>query len=297
MSRSKGFTLIEISIVLVIIGLIVGGVLVGKDLIEAATIRSQISQIEKYQTAVNVFKSKYNCIPGDCVNAANFGFAARGSEITQGNGDGNIEGAWSGGGTRRMILDSGEGGLFWRDLSDAGLISEKFNTSPCCSALPSPVNEGTTPSLRDLTPPAKLGRGNYVYIYSHIDSVCCGVMFNRGVNYFGLSAIGPLSAGAPTDTPTLAIRPIEALNIDTKIDDGLPQSGAIQAKFLGTNTIRWAHGNANTGVYGTTDTTATSASATTCYDNGNIGSATQKYSTSINGGTGLNCGLQIRAGF
>jgi prepilin-type N-terminal cleavage/methylation domain-containing protein len=44
---SAGFTLIEISIVLVIIGLIVGGVLVGHDLIRAAGVRATISQVEK----------------------------------------------------------------------------------------------------------------------------------------------------------------------------------------------------------------------------------------------------------
>ena len=61
----SGFTLIELSIVLVIIGLIVGGVLVGQDLIRAAYIRAQISQIEKFNTAVNTFYGKYQALPGD----------------------------------------------------------------------------------------------------------------------------------------------------------------------------------------------------------------------------------------
>jgi prepilin-type N-terminal cleavage/methylation domain-containing protein len=55
-----GFTLIELAIVLVIIGLIVGGILVGQDLINAAAVRAQVSQIEKYQTAVHTFQTKYN---------------------------------------------------------------------------------------------------------------------------------------------------------------------------------------------------------------------------------------------
>ena len=55
----SGFTLIELSILLVIVGLIVGGVLVGRDLIPAAGIRAQISQIEKYQSAVNAFRREY----------------------------------------------------------------------------------------------------------------------------------------------------------------------------------------------------------------------------------------------
>lgn len=50
---SAGFTLVELSIVLVIIGLVVDGVLVGQDLFCAAAVRATISQIEKYNTAAN----------------------------------------------------------------------------------------------------------------------------------------------------------------------------------------------------------------------------------------------------
>ena len=63
--KNKGFTLIELSIVLVIIGLIVGGVLVGQDLIKAAEIRATVSQVEGYNSAVNTFRLKYNGLPGD----------------------------------------------------------------------------------------------------------------------------------------------------------------------------------------------------------------------------------------
>ena len=71
-SNKNGFTLIELSIVLVIIGLVVGGVLVGADLIKAAKIRSAVSDLDKITAAVNTFKLKYNCIPGDCASATGF---------------------------------------------------------------------------------------------------------------------------------------------------------------------------------------------------------------------------------
>src|SRR5688572_21710023 len=70
--KTRGFTLIELSIVLVIIGLLVGGVLVGRDLIKAAEIQKVISQAEQYKTVFYTFKNKYNCIPGDCRNATTF---------------------------------------------------------------------------------------------------------------------------------------------------------------------------------------------------------------------------------
>ena len=55
-SSQRGFTLVEMSIVLVIIALLVAGVLVGQDMINAAAVRSQIAQIEKYNSAVNTFQ-------------------------------------------------------------------------------------------------------------------------------------------------------------------------------------------------------------------------------------------------
>ena len=90
-----GFTLIELSIVLVIIGLIVGGVIVGQALIKASEVRAQVSQIEQINSSVNTFKLKYNCLPGDCASAtAFFNATTQPEEVTNGNGDGIICGAW-----------------------------------------------------------------------------------------------------------------------------------------------------------------------------------------------------------
>ena len=82
----SAFTLIELSIALTFIGLIVGGVLVGQDLIKAAQIRAQVTQFEKWNQAVNTFRGKYNCLPGDCPNATTFFPTLSGSYT---NGDGN----------------------------------------------------------------------------------------------------------------------------------------------------------------------------------------------------------------
>jgi len=71
-SYRAGFTLLELSIVLVIIGLIIGAILVGKDLIKAAELRAFVSQIEKYNTAFATFKLKYDCVAGDCANTTDY---------------------------------------------------------------------------------------------------------------------------------------------------------------------------------------------------------------------------------
>lgn len=77
--KSCGFTLVELSIVLVIIGLLIGGILVGRDLIKTAELRAYVSQLEKYSTAVNAFKLKYNCLPGDCASANSYGLGSNGN--------------------------------------------------------------------------------------------------------------------------------------------------------------------------------------------------------------------------
>jgi prepilin-type N-terminal cleavage/methylation domain-containing protein len=91
--KSSGFTLIELSIVLVIIGLIAGGILVGRDLIHTAEVYKQIKQMQEYQVALNTFVLKYKCMPGDCTKATTFFGAtdAGGNTIFNGNGDGLID--------------------------------------------------------------------------------------------------------------------------------------------------------------------------------------------------------------
>src|SRR5579872_3494939 len=70
--NQKGFTLIELSIVLVTAALIIGGVLIAQSLIHNAELQSVISDIKRFQNAVVLFKEKYKYLPGDMPNATNF---------------------------------------------------------------------------------------------------------------------------------------------------------------------------------------------------------------------------------
>lgn len=60
----NGFTLVELSVVLVIISLIVAGILIGRDLIRSAEVRRQVSQLESFETAANAFKSNITAYLG-----------------------------------------------------------------------------------------------------------------------------------------------------------------------------------------------------------------------------------------
>jgi len=127
-----GFTLIELSIVLVIIALVVGGVLVGQDLILAAKIRQFGSQIEEYQTALFTFRGKYNALPGDMPNATSFWPAvSNGCTDQQGTGLETCNG--NGNGIVGDVLNSNENYeifRFWQHLSNAGLIKTSVTGVP-----------------------------------------------------------------------------------------------------------------------------------------------------------------------
>jgi prepilin-type N-terminal cleavage/methylation domain-containing protein len=119
MHKRLGFTLIELSIVLVIIGLLASGILVGSDLMMAARVRAQATQIEKINTATMTFRLKFNCLPGDCADAVALGLGVAGGDGDSGNGNAIIE-----------ILPSGiiEHQTFWTHLGNANLIEGKYTT-------------------------------------------------------------------------------------------------------------------------------------------------------------------------
>jgi prepilin-type N-terminal cleavage/methylation domain-containing protein len=293
-----GFTLIELSIVLVIIGLIIGGVLVGQDLINTATIRAQISQLEKYQAAVNTFRGKYGYLPGDIPDpdATQFGFATRGLYAGEGDGNGLIEGIYqdaanSNAGTYE---GSGETGMFWVDLSKAQMLDGGFNTAG--PTTPTGVVPGNL--IGSYLPQAKLGRGNFIYVWSGgwPNNCAGGLLPPDNINYFGISAAGHLWNSDLGGTTAMTVS--EAYNIDNKIDDGLPQSGSITALYLPTGCAYWAYSSMSgmQGAHAANDgptTNATQGTSATCYDNGNV-AGVEKYSTGQNNGTGLNCALSIR---
>lgn len=279
MLSRQGFTLIELSIVLVVIGLVVGGVLVGRDMISSAELRAQITQIEKFNQAANTFYVKYGSLPGDIpANAAlQFGLAARGPYNGEGDGNGRLFGILSHsalGECGAICVSAGETALFWVDLSTAGLIEGNFNTATATS-VPSSV-PATGYSL--YMPEAKIAR-NYIYVVH--DSV---------KNIYAMSRVTSLSN---IITPGTGINARQAYYIDNKMDDGFPQTGIVLAQYNVTGGFSWVRGGGGYNV-GANPGVATPAGATTCYDNGGNASAPMMYSVNYANGTTVNCTLTFK---
>lgn len=224
--HKSGFSLVELSIVLVILGLLTGGILGGQSLIHAAELRAVTTEFSQWQTAVNTFKQKYFALPGDFSKATQFWGADDcppdvGDVLTatcNGNGNGRIaqHDEWD-----ELV----ELFLFWQHLAKAGLISGTYTGVRGADSgwqhiagVNSPVSKysGATWGVES--------NGDHVDIHYNLDTT----------NAFVFGANGSWE---------LAYEPVltaeEAWNIDTKLDDGMPGKGnviAINYAFCDTAT-------------------------------------------------------------
>jgi prepilin-type N-terminal cleavage/methylation domain-containing protein len=116
MKRNQGFTLVEIAIVLVIIGLLLGGILKGQEMITQAKIKNVIADMSGVSAAMYGYQDRYRSLPGDDKNA-NTRWSA-----TAGDGDGIVEGLWT--------ATTGEAINFWDHLRRAGFVSGSGAENP-----------------------------------------------------------------------------------------------------------------------------------------------------------------------
>lgn len=221
--RRAGFTLMELSVVLIIVGLIAGAALVGRDLIAAARARTQLSQLEKYATAANTFRGKYNGLPGDlaAAQAAAFGFIARSGQDGSGDNDGLVERCNPGDAFRHLqgpFLGC-ENLLFWTDLSAAQLIAGDFTAATDGDLTNTPAS-----ALRRYFPEAVAAQGASLFI---------GAMDDERSNWFIIGKPGDIDAqGIFAVNGDIRIDAAMAYSMDKKIDNGDPLSGKLRVTWV-----------------------------------------------------------------
>lgn len=125
MNLSKGFTLVEIAIVLVVVGLLIGGVLKGQEMITNAKLKRIESDNAGIAAAMFSYQDRYRQLPGDDSEAQERfdTFSALDAVNVNGNGAGTIEGGWDANNTNSLtVAGAVESEKFFAHLRAAGLI-------------------------------------------------------------------------------------------------------------------------------------------------------------------------------
>lgn len=225
---SQGFTLVELAIVMVIIGLLIGGILKGGELIASAKVNKTISMINGYNGALQTYLGKYNAIPGDhltatiqvpnCNNPAYFCANGDGNRVIASAGFGADPYNWQ----SRMALNadpiSQEATQLWKHLALADIISGiETNANP------------TEPEWGRTHPASPLGGGFEIY-YDGRTTIGGGAGGSVGsINVLRLSRTG-IYSGAWENLLT----PRDAGMLDRKMDDGAPNTGYVVMNYGST---------------------------------------------------------------
>jgi prepilin-type N-terminal cleavage/methylation domain-containing protein len=219
----RGFTLVELCIVLVIVGLLTGGVMMGGHLIRAAEVRSVVTETQQFIAANNTFRLKYNALPGDMHNAtAMWGIAggdgqnnacyttiSKGPETCNGDGNGQISG---------NVPEFNERYRYWQHLANSGIIPGAFIGTNAAHA------GYSYPYVRGINAPGTRLASDALWYAAWVTAMPGNAV------YF---------AAPPGNTLRItfgALTPEENRNIDSKIDDGLPGKGKVMV-FKGSNIV------------------------------------------------------------
>lgn len=199
-NKNLGFSLVELSVTLVIAGLLMAAITSGTHLMQAAKLNRIVSEMSGYVKAVNSFKDKYKSWPGDMPDATSYwGTYAAGPPIsgaTDGNGDEHISG------------NSTESIYAWRQMSLSGMIAGNY----------SGADAGTPDYQADINMPASTGaESGSIYFLTYYSS-----FFGASGNVLQLS--GVMASNSPMGE---ALTPADAHIIDTKIDDGFASTGNV----------------------------------------------------------------------
>ena len=215
-----GFTLVELALVIVILGLIVGGVVVGQDLIRASEVRSIVEDFRRYTSAISTFRDKYLQIPGDIDNATSFWGKDNtncpthsGTAATNGTCNGDADGLFD---VAAAASGTGEEFQFWRHLALSGIIAGNFTGLS--------GSGGTNHTVIGTNVPAtRMSGGGYSLTYHGT--------YSGSTNFFDGDYGNALQVGSQFGTARTGaalLKGGEAWDIDIKLDDGKLAYGIVR---------------------------------------------------------------------
>jgi prepilin-type N-terminal cleavage/methylation domain-containing protein len=193
MQENRGFSLVEMSVVLVVVGLIVVGIVAGSSMMYGAKLRNVMSEYDRLKEGVEIFEEQYKYYPGDFNEASDYWENAQ-----NGNGDWAIEG------------DSTERLYAWNHMVLANVIEGGFTGEPAEDA----------PAYRpNVNLPGSVFTRNHYMIGTS----------KTGTKIFGRQGtfIQYTSNDSPTSPWGGALSPKDAQYIDEKIDDGVAFTGMV----------------------------------------------------------------------
>lgn len=220
MSKKSGFTLIELSIVLIIIGLLVAGVTGGASLIRSAQLRSVMSEARGYNVAVNAFVVQYDELPGDYTTSLN------GSDGGNQNGQVNYVDIVTSGSLAKF-----EGLIAWHQLINSNTIDDTLSlTSPAAIAISfSAAGNASALAVNTNIPDSKLDGVGWIFDYSTTGGVANNEARNVVIATSNIAAKAFTMTAVTHVTPVGAITATDSLSIDAKLDDGKFNDGRVQA--------------------------------------------------------------------
>jgi len=219
--RQGGFTLVEIAIVLMIVGLLIGGILRGQELIQSARVRNIIDQKSSIQTAYIGFLDRYRMLPGD-LTVAQAGIVGNNANSSATGGDGTI-------------AIGTESTLFFQNLTAAGFIS----CSACANATGVAAAIGNSPINV---------YGNFLSVGNELSSSAAA-----GTTWFdgGAAALDRLVVYTGGSIPSQVLA-----EVDRKADDSVPGTGQLRYSPVRGATVATCTSNIVAGVGGAPATIA-----------------------------------------
>ncbi len=200
MSKQKGFSLIELAIAISVIALLIAVTFTGSELLKGSELKTITAEVEEMKGALKAFDDVYKGLPGDITNASSYWTTANG------DGDGFID-----------AETTNEPFAALQQIAFAGMIK---TTEPLTGTW------GTgfilnLPAIAGNVIPSKSNRaGTFIYA-----KCCSGTDYARTISFNNHISISSINTN--DDYRNGALTPVEAKNLDTKMDDGIPDYGFV----------------------------------------------------------------------